>query len=376
MTGFLTPETKLAAGGYLPCLRSKAGFSTVEVLIALIVFDVGLLGAVTTTALTGRLLVEARNRARATLAASERIELVRHAAVVPGSCAALSGGQQATGCRARRAMDAHRYGWHPPPSSHHHQPNPSGYPGGHDPDGDFVRVKAGFTLIESMVALLLTVLVLALVYRLLVAQQRTASLQAQRVLLQTNLRSAAAFISAELRDVSTDSANLDLLAFAPESVTYRATRGSGIACRVSPTSVELLGDSYGAFRRPQSGRDSLLVYVAAGPGREWVSGPVTAVGASTCGGASSLRLSTLLDSVTLAAASTGPLFPVRLFEIMQIKLYQSQGNYWLGARSVSAGEVIQPVLGPLDTNGTLVHVPGFGGWALLRGHSRFDRARW
>ncbi len=211
--------------------------------------------------------------------------------------------------------------------------------------------KAGFTLVESMVALLLTVLVLGLVYRLLLGQQRTASLQAQRVLLQGNLRSAAAFISTDLRDVSTDSANLDLLAFATESVTYRATRGSGIACRVSPTSVELRGESHGAFRRPQPGRDSLLVYVGAGPGREWVSGPVTAVGASTCGGASSLRLSTLLDSVTLAAASTGPLFPVRLFEIMQIKLYQSQGDYWLGARSVSAGEVIQPVLGPLDTNG-------------------------
>ena len=58
---------------------------------------------------------------------------------------------------------------------------------------------------------------LALVYRLLVTQQRTAALQAQRVLLQANLRSAAAFISTDLRDVSTDSASLDLLAFAPES---------------------------------------------------------------------------------------------------------------------------------------------------------------
>ncbi len=78
-------------------LRSKAGLSTVEVLVALIVFDVGLLGAVTTTALTGRLLVEARNRTRATLAGSERIELVRKAAVVPGGCAALSGGSRPLG---------------------------------------------------------------------------------------------------------------------------------------------------------------------------------------------------------------------------------------------------------------------------------------
>jgi hypothetical protein len=205
-----------------------------------------------------------------------------------------------------------------------------------------------------MIALVLTVLVLTLVYRVLVGQQRTTSLQAQRVLLQTNLRSAAAFISTELREVSADSSNPDLLAFSPESVTYRATRGSGTGCSVNPTWVDFLGPLHGAFRRPQAGRDSLLVFVGAGPGREWIAGPVIGVTSSSCGGSSSLRISTLLDSVALAGASIGPLFPVRLFEIMQIKLYQSQGSHWLGARSVSAGEVIQPVLGPLDSNGLAI----------------------
>jgi hypothetical protein len=32
---------------------------------------------------------------------------------------------------------------------------------------------------------------------------------------------------------------------------------------------------------------------------------------------------------------------------MQLKLYQSEGESWLGARSVSGGEAVQPVLGPL-----------------------------
>jgi prepilin-type N-terminal cleavage/methylation domain-containing protein len=214
--------------------------------------------------------------------------------------------------------------------------------------------RSGFTLVEGMVALVLTALVLTLAYRVLVGQQRTVTLQAQRVSLQTNLRSAAAFISTELREVSTDSGNPDLLTFAPESVTYRAMRGSGIGWGLSPMSVDLLGPLHGSFRRPQAGRDSLLVFVGAGPGREWITGPVIGVASSSCGGSSSLRISTLLDSVALAAASIGPLFPVRLFEITQIKLYQSQRSYWLGARSVSAGEVIQPVLGPLDSNGLAI----------------------
>lgn len=77
--------------------RSHSGFSTVEVLVALIVFDLGLLGAVSTTALTARLLTEARNRARGTVAITERIELVRSTAQAPGGCVTLTGGTQSLG---------------------------------------------------------------------------------------------------------------------------------------------------------------------------------------------------------------------------------------------------------------------------------------
>ena len=40
--------------------------------------------------------------------------------------------------------------------------------------------------------------------------------------------------------------------------------------------------------------------------------------------------------------------PVRFFEVMEYSLYQTGGRSWLGARSLTAGEVApQPVLGPL-----------------------------
>src|SRR5262245_53798973 len=77
--------------------RSLAGFSTVEVLVALIVFDVGLLGALSTTALTARLLTDARTRARGAVAASERIEIVRNRAAAPGGCASLAAGTTSLG---------------------------------------------------------------------------------------------------------------------------------------------------------------------------------------------------------------------------------------------------------------------------------------
>ena len=182
-------------------------------------------------------------------------------------------------------------------------------------------------LVESMVALLLTVLVLGLVYHLLVAQQRTASSRPSgfscRPICGAPRPSSprTCETSPPIPRTSTSSPSL------PESVTYRATRGSGIACRIGPTSVELLGETYGAFRRPQPGRDSLLLHVAAGPGREWVSGPVDCRRRHQPAAEPTRCVSPPCSiPVALAAASAGPLFPVRLFEIMQIKLYQSQGN--------------------------------------------------
>jgi hypothetical protein len=54
--------------------------------------------------------------------------------------------------------------------------------------------------------------------------------------------------------------------------------------------------------------------------------------------------------------------PVRIYEVMELKLYRSEGKSWLGARSVSAGEAIQPVVGPLaDENGfRLEYLDGAG----------------
>jgi hypothetical protein len=77
--------------------RSLAGFSTVEVLVSLIVFDLGVLGAVSTAALTTRLLTDARTRARGTVAISDRIEQVRNAAHASGGCAGLIGGTRLLG---------------------------------------------------------------------------------------------------------------------------------------------------------------------------------------------------------------------------------------------------------------------------------------
>ena len=54
---------------------------------------------------------------------------------------------------------------------------------------------------------------------------------------------------------------------------------------------------------------------------------------------------------TTSADSLSAPVPVRFFEVMEVRLYQSGGRWWVGARSVSNGEVIQPVIGPLAPGG-------------------------
>jgi hypothetical protein len=50
-------------------------------------------------------------------------------------------------------------------------------------------------------------------------------------------------------------------------------------------------------------------------------------------------------SASVAGLEAGT--PVRIAEVMELRLYESEGQSWLGARSVSSGEAIQPLVGPL-----------------------------
>ena len=52
-----------------------------------------------------------------------------------------------------------------------------------------------------------------------------------------------------------------------------------------------------------------------------------------------------LASAVLSRVTVGS--PVKLTEVMQARYYTSGGKSWLGLRSVSTGEAIQPLAGPL-----------------------------
>jgi prepilin-type N-terminal cleavage/methylation domain-containing protein len=217
------------------------------------------------------------------------------------------------------------------------------------------RSFAGFTLIEVLIGLVLTAVVAGIGLRVFLRQHWTGVAQAETVAVQNALRGGMLFLTTELRELGGTFGDPDILAFAPESLTYRAMRGTGRSCARTYNTIVLDSASFASYRSLQAGRDHLLLHRegmehTAGDDR-WLNLPLLSLGTGSCFSGAGLVLGTTPDSGLVDSTAFGALAPVRVFEVMQVKLYQSGGEYWLGARSVSAGETIQPLIGPLTSLG-------------------------
>ena len=223
-----------------------------------------------------------------------------------------------------------------------------------------VATRRGFTLVEIMLALGVTLFITGAMYNLLLNTQRLTRTQSARVALQSSVRAGALIVANELRELNSASGGStsqnDVLALGAHAVTYRAARGVGFICQsAGPAVIRLARSSFLGHRDPQPGRDEALVFVpgdsAVGSEDTWVA--VTIAGVATTfacpgGGGPGITL-TLSSSPSPLLLEDGT--PVRVMEPMELRLYQSDVSWWLGARSVNTGEAIQPLVGPLASGG-------------------------
>ena len=218
--------------------------------------------------------------------------------------------------------------------------------------------RGGFTLVELMISLVLLGIVGGVLASMLVNMQRGSRAQSQRVTLQSNLRAGMALLPAELRELSP----ADLVTTLADQVVYRAMRTTGVACAVSANQVRLRNRLTFGYRPIEAGgRDRLYLFVdgdqITGVDDSWLELLITATGNGTCanGDAATTLTVTRTDGTTIPAATLATIFvdaPVRSFETMEMRLYESNGRWWLGARSVSGGAATpEPVLGPLTADG-------------------------
>ncbi len=226
--------------------------------------------------------------------------------------------------------------------------------------------RRGFTLVEMMVALVLVVAVGAVTYTLLTQNQRVSRSQVEHAGLQDNVRGGALIVAAELKEIGYDSipptAGLaaatsvtpDLQVALPGRTEYKAMRGIGFTCTApAGGKLRLRRATLLALRQPQVG-DSVTMYVEGNPATSaddaWVHAAISGLANGTCDdGSPALALSIAYSTAAAAAAPARMTFggPVRFFEVMELRYYRSGGKSWLGSRSVSAGGVIEPMLGPL-----------------------------
>lgn len=223
--------------------------------------------------------------------------------------------------------------------------------------------RRGFSLIELLVVVVLMGIIGATLTRVLLNMQRASRAQSERVTLQGNLRAGIAFIPAELRDLSAE----DIIVAGADNIEYRAMRASGVACAVTATTVVLRDALTFRYRNIEAGRDSAFVFVESDPtlasDDRWVAVGITGVGAGACPGGGAATVLTLSSAGAGYATYTDTLAqivveaPVRMFERMEMGVYTADGRDWLGARSISAGEIsMQPVLGPLVSGNGLSFV--------------------
>ncbi len=219
-----------------------------------------------------------------------------------------------------------------------------------------MRNRRGFTLVEILISLVILSVVMGAIYQLLNTTQRLSRAQTEQVSLQSNVRTGSLVVPSELRELNTVVGGTvgqnDVLIMANDDITYRAMRGFGQLCEspASQTQLRISRNSYSGYRDPVAGRDSVYVFLDGNPDVSsddgWMPLQITGVATgNVCPGAAAGI--TLTTAASAALPGLAVRTPVRTYEVMQLSLYDADGRSWLGARSVSAGEVMQPLLGPL-----------------------------
>ena len=230
--------------------------------------------------------------------------------------------------------------------------------------------RRGFTVIELIVALVLTGVVATAALRAFLAVRTTYQAVTDRLEQNAVLRDAAAVLPYELRALGSGpgAASQDLTAVSPTSVTYRAAANLFFACDVSPAPARRLvldGARWYGVRSLDPARDSVLVFAVDTTARPvrgtWVAADLLDLSGTLCPGGGAgvgITLSRAIGGVDVGT-------PLRGFQLTEMRLYRDRtGERWIGARTapkVGGWSATQPILGPLAVDGLQVVAYDRGG---------------
>jgi prepilin-type N-terminal cleavage/methylation domain-containing protein len=212
--------------------------------------------------------------------------------------------------------------------------------------------SAGFSLVELLVAIVVSSVVMVGMLTILIAENRRVSQERELSDTWLTLRSAAEVIAYDLRQASASGGDLSTLT--DTSFTVRSRRGSGVICSVSLTGYGLtnvtgefgaeLGDSIQVMTVEQTPAWRNLDVSAVGtPG---LVGPASCTWTGSAPPTQGLLL--VGTSGELANVTVGS--PIHAYRLTQYGIMTSGGRRWLG-RKVAGAAQWEIVTGPLREDG-------------------------
>lgn len=216
--------------------------------------------------------------------------------------------------------------------------------------------RRGMTLIECVVAMVVSLALVAAVDAALLAGQRMSRADEASRGLRQNLRAAASVLRAELEVLAPEAG--DLARISDSAVTLRALRIAGIVCGTQPGGVLVLDDSLlSQLRAADPSKDSVLVFNEGDPlastDDRWIAGQLTQVRRGACASGGGGTVITIAAApADLAGIAIGA--PVRIFETDEYRRYRDATNlWWLGVRTSSGTgwSAMSPIAGPLSNVG-------------------------
>jgi type II secretory pathway pseudopilin PulG len=128
--------------------------------------------------------------------------------------------------------------------------------------------RSGYSLVELLVALLLTALIGGMLLGLLLAQLALARVTAQRALTAEATRTTLQVVGGEVRRALP----ADVRSVSADSLAMRSFRGTGIICAIMANELRL---RYRGDRLPDAAKDSVLLLPSARVARIIETGPAT-----------------------------------------------------------------------------------------------------
>jgi len=244
--------------------------------------------------------------------------------------------------------------------------------------------RAGFTLVELIITMVLVSFVAGAIVKLLLRQQRFYNSTTDLIQTRQQIRQAAAMLPSDFRGIS--SIGGDIYAMSDSSLEFRSAFGSSIVCVNSAGQLSTVprvlakGSAMTNWNALPSVGDSLLVYndstSIASTDDAWTRHQITAVTAVTgnvatgCPTSSGLTQGIDLTAsnpsyrLTLSPAASSKIIVgsgIRFFRRVHYSVYQAaDGRWYLGYFDCKTGRVpvcnaLQPLAGPFQpyaVNGT------------------------